>query len=96
MTGVVRARRRGGGGLAATAAGHSREYAIREKIFRKLIRHDGMMLKREVQKYGLTEGGMYRRNYAAGCPFTSLKGCLTLTLRCGDTSEINIAQLKIW
>ena len=86
LTGVVRARRRGGE-LAATATGHSREYAMREKIFRKLIWHDGMMLKREFQRHGLTEGGMYRRNYAAGCSFTSLKGCLTLTLRCGDTSE---------
>jgi hypothetical protein len=83
-------------GLAATAAGHYREYAMREKIFRKLIWHDGMMLKREVQRYGLTEGGIYRHNYAAGCSFTSLKGRLTLALRCDDTSEINIAQLKIW
>jgi hypothetical protein len=53
-----------------------------------------MVLRRELQRYGLTEGGMYRRNYAAGCSFTNLKGCLTLTLRCDDTSEINIAQLK--
>jgi len=91
LTRVVRAKRRGGGGLAAMAAGHSGEYAMREKIFRKLIWHDGMMLRREVQRYGLTEGGMYRRNYAAGCSFTSLKRCVTLTLRCNDIREINIA-----
>ena len=53
ITGVVRARR-GGGGLAATT-GHSGVYAMREKILRKLIWHDGMILRRGVQRYGLTE-----------------------------------------
>ena len=37
LTGVVRARRRGGKGLAAMTAGHSGEYTMREKILRKLI-----------------------------------------------------------
>lgn len=34
LTGVVRARRRG---LTTTRAGHSGEYAMREKILRKLM-----------------------------------------------------------